>query len=99
MNTNLLQRVLALALLLQFFPFTLAQSPQEGVTQNSASVTTNPCELLSTSENADVWSCREGHSHHTQHQIMAPGKFDLSESAALELTNDLLDPSYFPVQK
>ncbi|MFL6443752.1 MAG: hypothetical protein ACJ713_08070 [Candidatus Sulfotelmatobacter sp.] len=42
---SLLQRVLAVVLLLQFFSFTLAQGPQEGVKQNSASVTINPREV------------------------------------------------------
>ena len=45
MSMSLFQRVLTIALLLQFFPFILAQSPQLGVKQSSASVAINPHEV------------------------------------------------------
>jgi len=45
MSMGLSQRVLTIALLLQCFPFTLAQSPQLGVKQSPASVAINPHEV------------------------------------------------------
>ena len=36
---------MSISLFLQFFPFTVAQSPQQGVKHNSASVTINPHEV------------------------------------------------------
>jgi hypothetical protein len=45
MSMSLFQRVTTVAVLLQFFAFTHAQTPQVGVKQNSASVTINPREV------------------------------------------------------
>jgi hypothetical protein len=45
MSMSLCQRVLTIVLLLQFSPFTAAQSPQQTVKQGSASVAINPHEV------------------------------------------------------
>jgi hypothetical protein len=45
MSKSLFQRVTTVAVLLQFFAFTHARTPQVGVKQDSASVTINPREV------------------------------------------------------
>jgi len=45
MSMSLFQRVTTVAVLLQFFAFTHARTPQVGVKQDSASVTINPREV------------------------------------------------------